>query len=267
VIGSLLLVLVFFELVTSSSGPFEKCPGRIVTASSTSKDLPFQIRQRLAVVALTVALFVVLASNAGPGSAEQRPRHESPVRLAKHSNAVHWISSDAVRAFAPLLEGQHVYDEVKDSQATTRSGTHKSAETTVGSGFSSARPASEIAQFRYDMGQLLRVSHVVVATKPGAMAEGPYSGAASAKVPNLNGLTQAEAEAALREAGFTGRAPTKGGITEFRAPDGSKVYIKADGEVTRVVPVDEGPKVKNTTRRVDTDGNQVGHSTGERIKK
>ena len=80
-------------------------------------------------------------------------------------------------------------------------------------------------------------------------------------------MSEAEANAALKNAGFTGRKPTPGGITENRALDGSKVFIKADGEVTRVVTVDGGPNVKNTTRRVDSSGNQTGHSTGERVQK
>lgn len=86
---------------------------------------------------------------------------------------------------------------------------------------------------------------------------------AASLVPDLNGLSETEALAHLDSAGFVFRHVTQGGYREFRHADGSRIWIRPDGEVIRL-----GPKVPGRKYRSRYDARGVlteEHSTGEKI--
>ncbi len=71
----------------------------------------------------------------------------------------------------------------------------------------------------------------------------------------------------------TTTGPTSGDYDKFYHPDGSKVQIRPDGEVTRVGPKIQNPdpNTKGFQPRIDQTGRRVGrdepHNTGEFINK
>lgn len=87
-----------------------------------------------------------------------------------------------------------------------------------------------------------------------------------ARVPDLTGLTQTEADGVLTSRGFDLQAISDKYAT-YRATDGSKVTIRlGDGRVSRSSTVDPGPNQRNYTIRWDQTGNRTqSHDTGENL--
>jgi hypothetical protein len=93
-------------------------------------------------------------------------------------------------------------------------------------------------------------------------------GPASSQVPDLTGMSQAEADQILGESGFSLHSISESGAyATYQAGDGSRVTIRlSDGRVTRTSTIDMGPNVKNRTQRWDQNGNPTdSHDTGENL--
>jgi len=88
-------------------------------------------------------------------------------------------------------------------------------------------------------------------------------------LPNLSGRTEAEALEELKNIGFVYKSTTKGGYQQFKHPDGSIVWIRPNGEVTRSGPVVLSSEGKKYNPRFDQHGNKINvdkHNTGEFLK-
>jgi hypothetical protein len=76
------------------------------------------------------------------------------------------------------------------------------------------------------------------------------------KVPDLTGKTRAEVDAILKGRGFNGLGKTADGYEKYSHPDGGKIQIRLDGEVSR--------PYGSQGMRVDQFGNEGrNHNTGE----
>ncbi|MBC6419043.1 MAG: hypothetical protein GDA44_09775, partial [Prochloron sp. SP5CPC1] len=90
-------------------------------------------------------------------------------------------------------------------------------------------------------------------------------------LPNLTGKTRNEARQELRNKGFDYRGVTPGGYEKWYHPDGSRVQIRPNGEVTRqgpkIIPTDGGkkyrPAIGPNGERLTTP--QEIHNTGENL--
>lgn len=83
----------------------------------------------------------------------------------------------------------------------------------------------------------------------------------------LNGKTE-EAKKILKDAGFKPQSITKGGYEQWRHPDGSRIWIRPDGEVIRLGPKTVSPEGNSFRPRFNPDGSPSStHNTGERIIK
>lgn len=85
-----------------------------------------------------------------------------------------------------------------------------------------------------------------------------------ARLPDLSGLSQTEADGVLTSRGFDLQAISDKYAT-YRSGDGSKLTIRlGDGRVTRTSVVDPGPNQKNWAQRWDQNGNKTSsHDHGE----
>ena len=90
-------------------------------------------------------------------------------------------------------------------------------------------------------------------------------GPSSGQVPDMTGMTQAQADELLSKNGFTLKSISEGGYATYKAADGSKVTVRlSDGRVTRTATVDPGPNQRNWTQRYGPDGHPTtSHDTGE----
>lgn len=104
---------------------------------------------------------------------------------------------------------------------------------------------------------------------PNVMNDTSYDGTKSSAVeqlPNLSGKTKEQTANILKELGFSEIGKTQGGYEKWYHSDGSKVYIRPNGEIVRT-----GPKIKSlngeTYRpRFGPDGKRTSeHNTGEEI--
>ncbi|MEV8631248.1 RHS repeat-associated core domain-containing protein [Streptosporangium sp. NPDC051023] len=92
---------------------------------------------------------------------------------------------------------------------------------------------------------------------------------AVSKLPSLAGMTQAQADAILKQNGFELSAISESGAyATYKAPDKSIVTIRlSDGRVTRTSKIETGPNEKNRTQRWDQNGNPIlEHGHGENLK-
>ncbi len=92
---------------------------------------------------------------------------------------------------------------------------------------------------------------------------------AAGQLRDLTGKTRAEAEQALKDAGFEHHSTTSGGYTRYRHPDGSDVWIRPNGEIVRTPPRQYAPdgRVSNKGERFGPDGRPTSqHNTGETLK-
>jgi RHS repeat-associated protein len=93
----------------------------------------------------------------------------------------------------------------------------------------------------------------------------PITCANVTKTGNLSGLSRADAHVAIRKAGFEYHGTTSGGYVRYRAPDGSEIWLRPNGEVVRLAPKvtpEGGGRAYNP--RVDFEGSSLeGHNTGE----
>ena len=91
----------------------------------------------------------------------------------------------------------------------------------------------------------------------------------SARLPNMHGQTWEEADGLLSSEGFAREKTTDGGYIRYGHADGSKVWIRPDGEVQRLGPKkDAGSQAKNYHPRYGPDGERTqSHSTGERVQR
>jgi RHS repeat-associated protein len=100
----------------------------------------------------------------------------------------------------------------------------------------------------------------------------PFFESGAEDLPNLTGKTREEAKNELQESGFEYQGNTPGGYEKWYHPDGSRVQIRPNGEVTR-----QGPKVApegggNKYRpAIGPDGQRLTtpeeiHNTGEFLK-
>jgi RHS repeat-associated protein len=77
---------------------------------------------------------------------------------------------------------------------------------------------------------------------------GNAAGSAAEQCPALSGKTRAEAKDELEKLGFKDNGTSGGGYDKWYHPDGSRIFIKPDGSVSRT-----GPKIQNP------DPNKRGH--------
>jgi hypothetical protein len=92
---------------------------------------------------------------------------------------------------------------------------------------------------------------------------------AAGQLPDLTGKTRPEADKALTDAGFKHTGTSAGGYENYQHPDGSRVYIRPNGEVIRTPPPEyaaDGSR-SNKGARVGPDGEPTDkHNTGEILK-
>lgn len=86
---------------------------------------------------------------------------------------------------------------------------------------------------------------------------------AASRVPDLSGMSNGEAQRALAASGFAFRHQTQGGYREFRHEDGSRIWIRPNGEVVRLSPKITGQKQRS--RYAPSGMITESHSTGEKI--
>ncbi len=118
----------------------------------------------------------------------------------------------------------------------------------------------------YAAGELtgaLYIAGGTVAVGIGAV-KGPGRGNPSA---NIQKPSRADFHITVRKKGYDFHAMTKDGYIQYRNTDGSRIWVRPDGEVIRL-----GPKVtpteggKRYRPRIDTTGNRIGtHNPGEFI--
>jgi hypothetical protein len=108
--------------------------------------------------------------------------------------------------------------------------------------------------------------YVISGTTP-VLVHNDDGGPSSSRVPDMTGMTQAQADELLSRNGFTLTSISEGGYATYKAPDGSKVTIRlSDGRVTRTATVDPGPNQRNWTQRYGPDGQPTkSHDTGENL--
>ncbi len=98
---------------------------------------------------------------------------------------------------------------------------------------------------------------------------GEKSDSASGNLPDLSGKSKEEAEKELKKAGFEKKGTTKGGYEEYRHPDGSRVWVRPDGEIIRLGPKVQNPdpNKKGHRPRINPNGNVTdSHNTGEILR-
>jgi hypothetical protein len=88
----------------------------------------------------------------------------------------------------------------------------------------------------------------------------PQGGNAAARLPNLQGMSRADAHIAIRNQGFQYHGTTSGGYVRYRHPDGSDIWIRPNGEVMRLGPKPPG---QPNRPRYDSSGNLADHPQGE----
>jgi RHS repeat-associated protein len=100
------------------------------------------------------------------------------------------------------------------------------------------------------------------------MSEDAKGQSASEKLPNLTGKSREEADKELEDAGFSPKGETKGGYKEYRHPDGSRIWIRPNGDIVRLNPkVQPEGGGKGYRPRIGPDGTRIGtHNTGEKLK-
>jgi hypothetical protein len=83
---------------------------------------------------------------------------------------------------------------------------------------------------------------------------------AATKLPNLQGMSRADAHIAIRNKGFQYHGTTSGGYVRYRHSDGSEIWIRPNGEVMRLGPKPPG---QPNRPRYDPSGNVADHPQGE----
>jgi RHS repeat-associated protein len=82
---------------------------------------------------------------------------------------------------------------------------------------------------------------------------------AAGRLPDLDGMTEEEAEATLGQAGFE-KGQNAGSYRRYRHEDGSQVSVGPDGRVVRQGPqVQSGANARSYRRRYGPDGKQIEH--------
>jgi RHS repeat-associated protein len=97
---------------------------------------------------------------------------------------------------------------------------------------------------------------------------GDTTESAAEQCPDLSGKTRDEARKELEKLGFKDNGTSPGGYEKWYHPDGSRVYIKPDGSISRT-----GPKIKNPDPNkrgyrpiIGPDGKPTSsHNTGETV--
>ncbi len=84
-------------------------------------------------------------------------------------------------------------------------------------------------------------------------------------VPNLAGMSRADAHIAIRQAGYNYHGTTAGGYVRYRHPSGGEIQIRPNGEIIRLgPPVTPQGGGRPYNPRIDHEGNRIPtHSTGE----
>jgi hypothetical protein len=84
-------------------------------------------------------------------------------------------------------------------------------------------------------------------------------------VPNLAGMSRADAHIAIRQAGYTYHGTSAGGYVRYRHPSGAEIQIRPNGEIIRLgPPVTPQGGGRPYHPRIDYQGNPIPtHSTGE----
>jgi RHS repeat-associated protein len=99
-----------------------------------------------------------------------------------------------------------------------------------------------------------------VTSSGGTVTLVPQGGNAAARLPQLQGMSRADAHIAIRSQGFQCHGTTRGGYVRYRHPDGSEVWIRPNGEVIRLGPKPLGQPHRP---RYDPSGNVGKHPQGE----
>jgi hypothetical protein len=86
-------------------------------------------------------------------------------------------------------------------------------------------------------------------------------------VPDLGGMSRAEAHVEIRRAGYTYHGTSAGGYVRYRHPSGAEIQIRPNGEVIRLgPPVTPRGGGRPHRPRIDSRGNpSPTHSTGESL--
>lgn len=87
----------------------------------------------------------------------------------------------------------------------------------------------------------------------------------SPNVPNLAGMSRADAHVTIQQAGYTYHGTSAGGYVRYRHPSGAEIHIRPNGEIIRLgPPVTPQGGGRPYHPRIDYQGNPIPtHSTGE----